>query len=103
MKMKMLPLVIAVLVSVPNLSQSHEDTPLKLRLGTILGLPYKYRPAKFDKRTFILKRGQQTYTFPPFLIDLIQGQATAPKISLHTSWYHGGSPYMAIDFFFRRK
>lgn len=74
------------------------DTILKYRKNTITGLPVKYSPAHFDKENYILRIANQKYVFPPFLIKLIESNGKNPKISIHASWYHNGSPYVSLDF-----
>jgi hypothetical protein len=86
-----------ILIS-PNAIRAHMDTPLRYRWGRISGLPEPYSAARFDRGKFILTLGGQKYTFPEFLIALIEELGRRPRVRMHASWYHAGPAYLSIDF-----
>lgn len=91
---------------------AHEDTPLQLKAGVLVGLPKVFQPAGFDLDEKILTISGKKLQLPPVLerlfpdtsrIDLFEEPHTFEGIpydlTFSASWYHGPStlpPYLQI-------
>ncbi|MEO1855953.1 MAG: hypothetical protein ABGY95_01130 [Rubritalea sp.] len=113
--MKRLSLLVGLLVCLlSGVLSAHQDTPLKLEDGKIIGLPDKYQPASFDRKKKILTIAGKSLAFPAILhalfiddrVDELFGdplpvKGHAYKLKLSASWYHSEldpelPPYMLI-------
>ena len=79
-------LVWAVLTSASLcLLHAHEDTLIKLKGTTLIGLPNVYAPAEFDTKAARLRIGKHAMTFPPLFKSLID---QPHDLRISASWYH---------------
>lgn len=104
-------IAISLLIGVASLA-AHQDTPIQLKDGKLLGLPKEFEPAAFDLEKKILTISGKALPFPDSLkalfpddrrVDQI-GESNAVKgvpfaLKFSASWYHGPSflpPYLLM-------
>jgi hypothetical protein len=81
-------LILVSFLFLTNTDVVHQDTPLQIdKNGDIIGLPNKYRPAKFNKSEKILRIRNKTLVFPKCITEYFEEHKN-PKLNLSASWYH---------------
>ena len=113
MQLSLKQLALLILIASSGIADAHQDTPLKLKDGKIVGLPAKYLPASFDLKKLSLSIGGKTLVFPNVLRELLMYDASdesfgeSPQMKPHpytykftSSWYHlneGLPPYISVS------
>ena len=93
---RILLLVVLGSLLVTGSTLAHQDRIIELEGRKLVGLPSRYEPAEFDRRTFRITIGNRTKQFSPFL----QGLFRQPHdLEFTASWYHDASglpPYLSL-------
>ncbi|MGE9267255.1 MAG: hypothetical protein ACQKBY_04095 [Verrucomicrobiales bacterium] len=106
-------ILLAIVLTIGNgISSAHQDTPLELKEGVLMGLPKPFQPARFNLKKKILTIGGKDLQLPLVLKRLFpdtreEGVFGEPHkkegipydLSFYASWYHGPSilpPYLQI-------
>ena len=75
---------------------AHEDTPIQIKDGALIGLPVKYLPAEFDTTVYRIRIGNHAMNFDPFLKSFFD---QPHELVISASWYHEPEilpPYIAL-------
>lgn len=104
-------LLLLILMTGCRITSAHQDTPLKLKEGVLVGLPKAFQPAEFNLEKKILTIGGKDLQLPPVLERLFpdaredlfgephQVEGIPYGLTFSASWYHGPSmlpPYLQI-------
>jgi len=97
-------LLILFIVIYSGFLSAHKNTGLELNdNGTVIGLPHKYEPASFERKSFIIEIAKKKIIIPECIKHSIGvNNELDYSIDLSASWYHNSSdlpPYLNVSVF----